>query len=91
MEAVPSRNFSRRRWQRVRGHLMARRFHTDASFRAGRGDFVDGALLGGRVVPLPHSGGCLPVDVAYALSGSSAHGAGQECVGEPELLGVGTA
>jgi hypothetical protein len=35
-------------------------------------------------------GGRRRVDVVYALSGSSARGAGKEGVGESELVGVGT-
>ena len=45
----------------------------------------------GRVWSPLRSGGRFLDDVGYALSGSSARGAGQEGMGEPELLGVGTA
>jgi hypothetical protein len=48
----------------------------------GRGDFE-------RMGSLPRCVGCVRVDFDCALSGSSAHGPGQEGMGEPELMSVG--
>jgi len=89
--AALSRNFSPRPWLRASERLVVCYFRAGTPFPTGRGDFADAGLRVGRACRLPRAGGRFLDDVACALSGSSAPGAGQEGVGEPELMGIRTA
>jgi len=84
LDLTPNLDLSQRTGLVGAGAWRQAHFRARAHFPLSRADF-------GCAGSLPHAGGRSVDDADCALSGSSAHGVGQESVGESELVGVGTA